>query len=406
MAQEAHLERIGGRYRLVEVLGSGGFGRVWRAHDETLGVDVAVKEVRLQPTASEEEREEFLTRAKREARNAARLRDHPGIVPVHDVVIEGGVPWIVMRLIDGHSLEDRLEKDRRVPAGEAAGIAAALLEALDAAHRAGVVHRDVKPANVMLARSGEVLLTDFGIAVHQTDTAMTASGALIGSMAYLAPERLRGRNNGTAGDLFSLGVTLYRCVEGVSPFHRDTPAETVTALLRDEPPPPRHAGGLARLIVRLLDKDPGTRPTAAEALELIGPAPAPRREVTATRRPDRDEPGKRWWLVFVRSRRRVVALTVASVLAIPLLLGIGYIRAYGGTAYDAKPDECVHPNGLDLDGLGGWRTHPCSTPPGANGYLVTYRYEWETACASSNKVLVLPERKGKGPITLCLVPAR
>ncbi|MEU4822851.1 serine/threonine-protein kinase [Actinomadura sp. NPDC023710] len=406
MAQEAHRERIGGRYRLVEVLGSGGFGRVWRAHDETLGVDVAVKEVRLQPTASEEERAEFLTRAKREARNAARLRDHPGIVPVHDVVIEDGVPWIVMRLVDGQSLQDRLDKDGRVPAGEAAGIAAALLRALDAAHRAGVVHRDIKPANVMLTRGGEVLLTDFGIAVHHADTAMTASGALIGSMAYLAPERLRGRNNGTAGDLFSLGVTLYRCVEGVSPFRRDTPAETVTALLRDDPPPPRHAGALARLIVRLLDKDPGTRPTAAEALQLIGPAPAPRGEAAATRRLDRDEPGKRRWLHFVVGRRGL-ALTAASVLAIPLLLGIGYIGAYGGTAYDAKADECVHPDGLDLDGLGGWRTHPCSVPPpGAKGYLVTYRYGWETACASSNKILVLPARKEKGTTTLCLVPAR
>ncbi|NDU71587.1 protein kinase [Actinomadura sp. DSM 109109] len=402
MAQETHPERVGARYRLIEVLGSGGFGRVWRAHDETLGVDVAVKEVRLPPGTSGEEREEFLARAKREARNAARLRDHPGIVPVHDVVVEDGAPWIVMRLVDGRSLEDRLAGDGRVPAAEAADIATALLKALDAAHRAGVVHRDVKPANVLLARGGEVLLTDFGIAVHQADTAMTASGALIGSMAYLAPERLRGRNNETAGDLFSLGVTLYRCVEGVSPFRRDTPAETVTALLRDEPPPPAHAGELTTLIVRLLDKDPGTRPTAAEALDLIDPAP---RWEAATELLDHDGP-RRQWLLLAGSRRRL-ALTVASVLAVPLFLALGYVRVYGGTAYDAEPDQCVHGGGLDLDGLGGWRTYPCSKPPpGVDGYLVTYRYERETACASTNRRLVLPEREGKGPITLCLTPAR
>jgi serine/threonine protein kinase len=198
-------ERIGDRYRLVQELGAGGFGRVWKAHDETLGVDVAIKEVRLPLTVSDAERSQFLARARREARNAARLRDQPGIIPVHDVVIRDEVPWIVMRLVDGHSLEDRLKKDGPIPAEETTRIAKALLKALDAAHSAGVVHRDIKPANVMLTRTGEVLLADFGIAVHQADTAMTATGAIIGSLEYLAPERLRGKNNGPAGDLFSLG---------------------------------------------------------------------------------------------------------------------------------------------------------------------------------------------------------
>ena len=273
VAGEAHLGRVGGRYRLLKTLGSGGFGRVWQARDELLGVDVAVKEVRVPETASDEERAQFLIRARREARNAARLRDHPCIVPVHDVVMVGDIPWIVMRLVDGHSLEQRLKAQGPLSVAETTRIARALLRALDAAHSGGVVHRDIKPANVMVTRDGETLLTDFGIAVHQTDTTLTASGAVVGSMEYLAPERLRGTNNGTAGDLFSLGVTLYRCVEGVSPFRRGTVAETVTALLRDDPPPPRRAGRLTDLIIRLLDKDPDTRPTAAEALELLDREP-------------------------------------------------------------------------------------------------------------------------------------
>jgi serine/threonine protein kinase len=214
-------------------------------HDETLGVDVAINEVRLPSIASDEKRSQFLARAKREARNAARLRDQPGIIPVHDVVIKDEVPWIVMRLVDGHSLENRLKKDGRVPVDETARITKALLKALDAAHAAEVVHRDVKPANVMLTEAGEVLLADFGIAVHQADTAMTATARSIGSLEYLAPERLRGKNNGPAGDPFSLGVTLYRCVEGVSPFRREAPAKVVTALLQEEPPPLHHAGGLS-----------------------------------------------------------------------------------------------------------------------------------------------------------------
>lgn len=194
-AQEGVDRVVGGRYRLVKQLGSGGFGRVWRAYDEMLDVDVAVKEVWLPQqaaSASGAEHRERVVRAAREARNAAKLRDHPHVVAVHDVVIEDGTPWIVMRLVEGRSLEGHLRTDGPLPAPRAGEVAAALLKALKAAHTAGIVHRDLKPANVMLTDDGQVLLTDFGIAVHETDTRLTVTGGVIGSAEYMAPERLQG----------------------------------------------------------------------------------------------------------------------------------------------------------------------------------------------------------------------
>ncbi|MFI0863680.1 serine/threonine-protein kinase [Streptomyces smyrnaeus] len=262
---------IGGRYRLVEQIGSGGFGRVWKAHDEALGVHVAVKEVRLpQQASSDAEHQERVIRAAREARNAARLRDHPHIVAVHDVVIEDGAPWIVMRLVDGCSLEERLRADGPMPAPLAGETAAALLKALKAAHMAGIVHRDLKPANVMLTDDGQILLADFGIAVHETDTRLTTTGGVIGSAEYMAPERLNGHQDQAAGDLFSLGVTLYEAIEGVSPFRRDTPTATLAAVVLHDPPPMRHAAPvLASLITALLAKNPEDRPTVDSTLAIL-----------------------------------------------------------------------------------------------------------------------------------------
>ncbi|WP_165968886.1 serine/threonine-protein kinase [Actinomadura sp. KC06] len=275
---------VGGRYRLVETLGTGGFGRVWKAHDEALGVQVAVKEVWLpQQSGSEEEHHRRVVRATREARNAARLRDNPHVVAVHDVVVEDGTPWIVMRFVDGCSLEERLRTHGPLPAAFVAEMATALLKALKAAHAAGIVHRDIKPANVMLTDDGQVFLTDFGIAVHETDTRLTASGGVIGSAEYMAPERLNGVHDHAAGDLFSLGVTLYRAVEGVSPFRRDTATATMAAVAMQDPPPMRHADPvLASLITAVLAKRPEDRPTVDSVLALLNaastlapPAPAP-----------------------------------------------------------------------------------------------------------------------------------
>ncbi|WP_079057566.1 serine/threonine-protein kinase [Streptomyces cellostaticus] len=262
---------IGGRYRLDHRLGAGGFGQVWRAHDTALGVDVAVKQVHLGSRLPDEERAELLARAGREARNAARLRDHPHIVTVHDVVEVDEVPWIVMQLVEGYSLAEELQERGPLGVECAAVIAQALLSALEAAHKAGVVHRDVKPANVMLTDSGEVLLADFGIAVGQTDPRLTATALVIGSPGFIAPERLHGAQSDGRADLFSLGVTLYAAVEGAMPFPTGNP----TAALTEPPRPPVKAGQLAALITGLLEKDPSQRPTIPDALVMLTAPPKP-----------------------------------------------------------------------------------------------------------------------------------
>ncbi|MEU7553110.1 serine/threonine-protein kinase [Streptomyces sp. NPDC044571] len=332
MGTQEHQERIlGGRYRLLQELGSGGFGRVWRAHDEALDVDVAVKEVRLpQPSGSQHEHHKHVVRAAREARNAAKLRDHPHIVAVHDVVIEDGSPWIVMRLVDGCSLGERLRADGPLAAPQVAEVAVALLKALKAAHEAGVVHRDLKPANVMLAADDHVLLTDFGIAVHETDTrGLTETGTVIGSVEYMAPERLKGVKEHGSGDLFSLGATLYEMVEGVSPFRRDTLTATAAAVAVYDPPPPKRADpALARLITALLAKEPEDRPTIDSALAMLRTAtagPTPRRRAPKSqplvgtfaeslpRLPDQPAAEGRIWRLIATLLCTVTAVVLAAM---------------------------------------------------------------------------------------------
>ncbi len=292
---------IAGRYRLRHPLADGGFGRVWHAHDERLDADVVVKEVRLPLTADPDEHARRLKYAEREARNAAKLRHHPGIVPVYDVAIEDDKPWIVMELVDGGTLENRFSKGR-LPPDEAAEVAETLLKALDAAHQAGIVHRDVKPANIMLAADGRILLTDFGIASHQADTRLTTDGGIIGTLEYLAPERLSGAAAAPPSDLFSLGVTLFRAVEGTSPFLRDSEAATLAALAMEDPPPLEHAGQLAPLIRGLLAKDPDARLTVTDALVLLRyrhlapeAAPQPQQHVRKPQPPASDGPFEMAW---------------------------------------------------------------------------------------------------------------
>ena len=271
-ATESHAEPellIAGRYRLAHRLGAGAFGRVWRAHDTQLAVDVAIKEVVLPPAMASAEQEERLRRAEREARNAARLRGHPHIVTVYDVVVQDGVPWTVMQLIEGQSLEDHVADHGPLSADRAAGVAEALLKALGAAHTAGIVHRDVKPANVMLGSDGGVLLTDFGIAVQQEDPRETATGTFIGSVEYVAPERARGQDAQPASDLFSLGATLYQAVEGISPFRRGSTVASLTAVLFEEQPAPQRAGRLTGLLDGLLAKDPADRFTIEQATAAL-----------------------------------------------------------------------------------------------------------------------------------------
>ncbi|MCF3964569.1 serine/threonine-protein kinase [Streptomyces fuscigenes] len=259
---------LAGRYRLTEAIGRGGMGRVWRAQDELLNRTVAVKELTAGQYATEAEREVLHRRTRTEARAAARI-SHPNVVTVHDVLEHDGRPWIVMQYVDGRSLSDAVKESGPVPAREAARIGVAVLGALRAAHAAGVLHRDVKPANVMLARDGHVLLADFGIAAVEGDASVTRTGELIGSVEYLAPERVRGSSPGPESDLWSLGATLYTAVQGVSPYHRDSALSTLQAVIVDEAPYPTAAEDLGPVIVAMLRKEPGERPAAQECARML-----------------------------------------------------------------------------------------------------------------------------------------
>ncbi|MFF9506154.1 serine/threonine-protein kinase [Streptomyces sp. NPDC014724] len=259
---------LAGRYRLGEVLGRGGMGKVWRAHDEVLHRTVAVKELTAGLYVAEADRIVLHARTQKEARAAARIT-HPGVVTVHDVIEYDNRPWIVMQYVDGPSLADEAKESGEIEPREAARIGLHVLGALRAAHGAGVLHRDVKPGNVLLARDGQVLLTDFGIAAIEGDSTITRTGELVGSIDYLAPERVRGGDPGPASDLWSLGATLYTAVEGRSPFRRTSPISTMQAVVTEEPPPPRKAGPLAPVITALLRKEPDDRPSAAEAERML-----------------------------------------------------------------------------------------------------------------------------------------
>ena len=256
---------IAGRYRLIERLGAGGMGRVWRAYDESLDCEVALKEVWLPPMLSDAERADRLARAQREARNAARLRAHPHIVSVHDMVSHEGMPWIVMDLIPSRNLAQVVEELGPLPAEQVAKVGLGVLDALSASHAAGILHRDVKPPNVLLTTDGRVMLTDFGIAVQESDLTMTASGVLVGSPEFVAPERARGEASRGASDLFSLGATLYYACEGRSPFSRDSAVGVLTAILFEETAPVTRQPSLAPVISGLLVKDPALRWDAARA---------------------------------------------------------------------------------------------------------------------------------------------
>ncbi|MFI8961332.1 serine/threonine-protein kinase [Streptomyces sp. NPDC053493] len=261
---------LAGRYRLGESIGRGGMGKVWRAHDEVLHRVVAVKELTAGRFVAEADRLVLHARTQKEARAAARIT-HPGVVTVHDVLEHDDRPWIVMQYVDGPSLADATKESESgtIESREAARIGLHVLGALRAAHAAGVLHRDVKPGNVLLARDGRVLITDFGIAAIEGDSSITRTGELVGSIDYLAPERVRGGDPGPASDLWSLGATLYAAVEGTSPFRRTSPISTMQAVVTEEPPYPEKAGALAPVIVALLRKDPAQRPGADETERML-----------------------------------------------------------------------------------------------------------------------------------------
>ncbi|MFJ3305794.1 protein kinase [Streptomyces sp. NPDC086549] len=279
VSEEPGSERVvAGRYRLLSPLGEGGMGTVWRARDEVLDREVAVKEVRAPAGLSGSDVERMYARLEREAWAAARVTNR-NVVTVYDVAMEGGRPWIVMELIRGVSLADQLEAEGPMSPQRAAHIGAEVLAALRSAHAAGVLHRDVKPGNVLIANDGRVVLTDFGIATVEGSSALTMTGEVIGSPEFLAPERALGRAFGPESDLWSLGVMLYATVEGSSPFRQNTPLSTLRAVVDEELPPPLRAGPLAPVIEGLLRKDPADRLPADVAerdLRLIAAGGAPR----------------------------------------------------------------------------------------------------------------------------------
>lgn len=259
---------VGGRYELRAAIGTGGMGTVWRATDTQLGREVAVKEVVPPTGVTGEERDAMYERMLREARAAASIA-HPSVVQVYDVVTDGGRPWIVMELLDARSLADIILSDGPLGPRAVAKIGVALLGALEMAHAAGVLHRDVKPANVLICADGRCVLTDFGVARLPTDAELTTPGMVLGSPYFISPERALGAAFGPPSDLFSLGVSLYTAVEGRPPFDRGDPISTMHAVVEDEPVPTERAGALGPVLYGLLEKDPDRRYDAATAREQL-----------------------------------------------------------------------------------------------------------------------------------------
>ncbi|MGY0024446.1 protein kinase domain-containing protein [Streptomyces sp. YJ-C3] len=320
---------VGGRYRLEARIGRGGMGVVWRASDTLLARQVAVKELGVDETLSEDEARQQRERMLREARAVARLR-HPNIIVVHDVVLHDEHPCIVMELIGGGSLADRTARDGPVDAVEAARIGLALLAALRVAHAAGVLHRDLKPANVLLEPgTGRVVLTDFGIAQVEGATTLTETGGFVGSPEYTAPERMAGDRAGAGADLWSLGALLCAALSGESPFRRDSLGGILHAVVYEEVRPPAEAAPLLPVIRGLLEREPARRMGLDEAERLLlaylatgtTPRPALSRMPYAPIR--REAPGLRGRRISTRVLLVAAALVAAlagAALAVALLL--------------------------------------------------------------------------------------
>lgn len=337
-----------GRYRLIEPLGRGGMGIVWRAQDTRLGREVAVKQLRLPAELDSEQRAAWTARLDREARAAARLR-HPGIVTVHDLVTgDDGQPWIIMELVDGRSLADLLAEQNTILPAYAAVLGLRILDALCVAHQAGIVHRDLKPANVLL--EGErALLTDFGIAAVEGEAGLTRSGALLGTPAFMAPEQVRGESATPASDLWALGATLYTAVEGHPPFSGTTTGAILVAIATEAPSPMRNAGPLKPVVDGLLNKDPAQRPGADalhEMLTRIQATPPQPAAATIVEPPpnatvplhDRGVPAPPTSSRSASTRRKPAVL-IAAALAVVLVVSGGLLLTFAlrkNSAYEAN----------------------------------------------------------------------
>jgi hypothetical protein len=331
---------VAGRYVLRAPLGRGGMGVIWRAHDRVLGRVVAVKEVQLRSLLPQAERRALQARMMREARAAARL-NHPGAVTLYDVVQDQGQTFIVMELVAAPTLADLIEEGGPLAPARVADIGGQLAAVLEAAHRAGIVHRDVKPGNVLVPEDAGVKLADFGVAFLLGDARLTATGLVLGSPSYMAPEQASGQRSGPPTDLWGLGATMYAAVEGVPPFDEGALVPTLAAVVTEEPRPMRRAGPLAPVLGALLTKDPAARPSAAtlrawldRLAEAAAPVPAPPAEALPTRGPagavppaerrepfpedmllDRPTGGRRGRLIGVLGVLVVLAVVLAAWLA-------------------------------------------------------------------------------------------
>jgi hypothetical protein len=316
-------ELVAGRYRLAERIGQGAMGVVWRAWDERLDRVVAVKQLAYDPAIGQAAGQEARLRALREARLTARLR-HPHAITVHDVVDEPGGPYLVMEYLPSRTLADVLLDRERLPAEEVARIGLQVSSALAAAHAEGVVHRDVTPANVLIGESGVAKIADFGISRATGEGTVTGGGFIAGTPAYLSPEVAGGRDAGFPADVFSLGSTLYRALEGTPPFGTDDNAiALLLRIARDDVIPPKHSGPLAEVLLRLLQRDPDARPAMAEVQELFeavtGGRPLP---------PPRPRPRAGTRLLRVRRPRRKLLLAGAAgvvLLAVGVVIGTALV---------------------------------------------------------------------------------
>ena len=374
---------VAGRYRLLDRLGSGGMGTVWRAQDVVLGRDVAVKEVTFPPGVTDDEREVLRERTRREARAAARL-DHPSAVTVYDVAEEDGTPYLVMELVEARTLAEVVRSDGPLSPHRTAEVGLAVLGALEAAHAQGIVHRDVKPGNVLLREDGRVVLTDFGIATFTGDASITSTGLLLGSPSYMAPERARGEQPGPPSDLWALGATLFTAVEGRAPYDKGEPLPTLTAVVTGDHEPFVAAGPLVPVLEGLLEKDPAQRldaATAAVGLQRVldtavtqSPAPRPA-TAELSRRNDRTAAlslGAVAQGVRTQRRRGQVAL-VLGTLAVVLIAGVAVLLSRG-----TSPGNGASPGGSSRP------SHSASALP--PGWVAHQQSGWTVAVPASYAV--------------------
>jgi eukaryotic-like serine/threonine-protein kinase len=377
--QVAEQRLIAGRYTLLWEIGRGGMGIVWLAEDRTIGRRVAIKELHLPDDVAPAEKTVFEERVLREARAAGRLND-PGVVTVYDVLREGGTTFIVMELIQAVTLSQLVADRGPLPQYAVARLAEQLLSALATAHAAGVVHRDVKPSNIMVLPNGRVKLTDFGIAQSTDDPHLTTTGILVGSPVYMAPERLRGEHADAGSDLWALGAVLFFAVEGYSAFERQSTAATMHAILNEVPYLSRCQGPLAAVVTGLLNTHPEARPSAAQVRGLLAQAAGtPPAGVTAP------VMGTATYQAPRRSRRP--ALAAAAVAAVALLVG-GYLLRVA-----------TEPSGAPAD-----MDETVTYGIGADGYLLEWSWSSGSADACLNSDLLEGRRINESQHVECTEP--